>query len=179
MSDEPQYVPVMVRWLDACRRDEVEDGDDLGPLRALAHHARIGTLAEGERERIDQDRFAGARLAGEGGKSGGKLKVERVDDGEVADGEVQEHFDALGRARPTRGIYKGAVPPCSRPQVERVDDGEVADGGAQEHSMPRCVRPASRSNAAFRAAWRSSCSRADGRAAERGRSAGPSPGPPR
>ncbi len=35
MSDEPQYVPVMVRWLDACRRDEVEDGDDLGPLEAV------------------------------------------------------------------------------------------------------------------------------------------------
>lgn len=34
MSDAPKYSPVMVRWLDACRRDEVEDGDDLSPLEA-------------------------------------------------------------------------------------------------------------------------------------------------
>ena len=43
----------------------VELGADLGARRAFAHHAGIGARAQRELQRIDQDRLAGAGLAGQ------------------------------------------------------------------------------------------------------------------
>lgn len=68
VDDAPQHHRVVgvERVLVEPTRDAVvrrEFGADVGPAAAGAHDARVGALAERERERIDQDRFAGARFA--------------------------------------------------------------------------------------------------------------------
>ena len=62
------------------------------PLRlAAAHQRAVAARAEGEREGVEQDRFAGARLAGEHGQAAGELDVQPIDENDVADGEGNEH----------------------------------------------------------------------------------------
>ena len=78
-------------------RRDVEDGRDAGALRARAHHRRVGARAEGEAERVEQDRLAGARLAGQRHDARLEGKVELVDQHDVTDREAGEHGR---RARP-------------------------------------------------------------------------------
>ncbi len=73
------------------RRVGREGGRQVGAGPALAHDARIAALAEQQRQRVDQDRLAGAGLAGEDGEAGLEFEVERVDDDEVADRERLQH----------------------------------------------------------------------------------------
>ena len=46
-------------------RSAIEHGGDLALLGALAHQRRVAARAERQREGIEQDRFAGAGLAGQ------------------------------------------------------------------------------------------------------------------
>ena len=69
---------------------QVELGRDLAARRALAHHAGIGTRAEGELQRIDQDRLAGAGFAGQHGKAGFELQVQGPHDHEIAQGHAAQ-----------------------------------------------------------------------------------------
>ena len=57
----------------------VELGRQLGALGAFAHHAGVAAAAEQELERIDQDRLAGAGLAGEHGEAGAELERGALD----------------------------------------------------------------------------------------------------
>ena len=75
------------------QRGDVEIGAHLGALRPGAHHARIGAVAEREREGIDEDRLARAGLAGQRGEAARQLEVEPVDDHVVADGECSQHCE--------------------------------------------------------------------------------------
>jgi hypothetical protein len=50
-------------------RRRVELGGDLGARGAFAHHAGVAAAAEGELQRVDEDRLAGAGLAGEHGEA--------------------------------------------------------------------------------------------------------------
>ena len=107
-------------------RRPVELGADLGPRRALAHHAGVAAAAEGELQRVDQDRLAGAGLAGEHGEARAEVEFERRHDHEIAQREASQHG---------RRAVRLALP------------------------APAFRHP--RSSAAWRAAWRSSSSRAD------------------
>ena len=62
---------------------------------ALADDTGVASLAEDQRERVDQDRLAGAGLAGEDGEAGVELELERVDDDEVADGKRVQHGESF------------------------------------------------------------------------------------
>ena len=64
-----------------------EVGADVGLGRAFAHHACLTAAAKRELERVDQDRLAGAGLAGEHREAVRELELDRVDDDEVADGK--------------------------------------------------------------------------------------------
>ena len=66
-------------------------GGDVGLGRAFAHHAGIAPAAQGQCQRIDQDRFAGPGFAGEDGKACGKFQFDRIDDNEITDGQGAEH----------------------------------------------------------------------------------------
>ena len=76
------------------RRRRVELGADLGARRAFAHHAGVAAAAERELQRVDQDRLAGAGLAGQHREAGAELDLERVDDDEVAEREAVQHGQA-------------------------------------------------------------------------------------
>ena len=85
---------------------EIEDGGDL-PLRlAVAHEPAVAARAERQRKGVEQDRFAGAGLAGEDREALAEVELEPVDQDDVADRELREH--------PRRASRR--VPPCgSRP----------------------------------------------------------------
>ena len=70
---------------------DVKGRRDLGTLGAVTHHLRAGAAAGEELQRIDDDGFAGARLAGEHRESRAPFDLERIDDGEVADLQRGEH----------------------------------------------------------------------------------------
>ena len=76
---------------DARRVRDVELGGELGALRARPELAELEAVAEQERQRVEQDRLARARLAGQHGKAGGELDVERFDDDEISDGQETQH----------------------------------------------------------------------------------------
>ena len=65
---------------------EIEFGGDFGAIGARAKLARLEAVAEQQRKRIEQQRFAGARLAGQHGEAAVELDLERFDHGEVSDG---------------------------------------------------------------------------------------------
>ena len=75
---------LQTRWL-------VELGADLGSRRAFAHHACIAPAAERELQCIDQDRLAGAGLAGERREAALEVDLECGDDHEIAQGQSAQH----------------------------------------------------------------------------------------
>ena len=70
---------------------DVEGGGHLALLGALAHQRRIAAGAERQRKGVEQDRFAGAGLAGQRGKAGAEIDIEPVDQNDVANGEAGQH----------------------------------------------------------------------------------------
>ena len=57
------------------RRRRVELGADLGARRAFAHDAGVAAAAERELQRVDQDRLAGAGLAGQHGEAARRARA--------------------------------------------------------------------------------------------------------
>ena len=74
---------------------QVEVGRQLGALAAMADHAAVGAQPGQEAQRIDQQRLAGAGLAGDHGHARTELQFGGADDGEVLEGEVAEHGPVL------------------------------------------------------------------------------------
>ncbi len=66
----------------------VEDGRHLPLLRAVAHQRGIAPPAERKRQGVEQDRLAGAGLAGEHGEPVGEIDVQPFDENDVADREA-------------------------------------------------------------------------------------------
>lgn len=64
---------------------DIEDGGDASAFGARAHHRGVGARAEREAERVQQDRLAGARLAGERDDARLEGEVELVDQHDVTD----------------------------------------------------------------------------------------------
>ena len=68
-----------------------EGGGDFRALSAMPHDFGAGAASRGEQQRIYEDGFAGAGLAGQHGQTGGKLQLGGVDDREIADLDMQQH----------------------------------------------------------------------------------------
>ena len=64
---------------------EGEDGGHLALARAAPHQRGIASAAKGERKSVEQDRFAGAGLAGEHGQAFAEFEIELVDQDDIAD----------------------------------------------------------------------------------------------
>ena len=77
---------------------DLEGRRHLGPLATGTHDAGIGAVAEGQRQRIDQDRLAGPGFPGQRAETGRKLEFQPVDDDEVANCKVAQHQGPLGRS---------------------------------------------------------------------------------
>gem|GEM_PF-2670053 len=73
------------------QRLNVEFGTDVRAFAIRAHHGRIAALAQGQCQRVDEDGFAGAGLAGEHSESGVEFEFERIDNDEIADAERPQH----------------------------------------------------------------------------------------
>ena len=73
------------------RGRRVELGADLGAAGALAHQRRVGAVAQGQLQRVDQDGLASAGLAGEHCEAGTQLDLELGDDHHVAQGQSLQH----------------------------------------------------------------------------------------
>jgi len=73
------------------RGREVEFGGHFGAVAAGANQTGIGTLAEGESERVDQDRLAGTRFAGKRSEARLQVEFQAVNEDEVADRQTTEH----------------------------------------------------------------------------------------
>ena len=70
---------------------QVEAGENVGLVGAGAHHAAVGTIAQGQAEGIEHDRFAGAGFAGYHRHAGVQLEVEVFDDGVVVNRKMYQH----------------------------------------------------------------------------------------
>ena len=79
----------------ATSRVRVEFGGDVGTASPVRTTLGVGTRAERERQRIDEDRLAGAGFAGENGKATVEFEIERGDDDEVAYREMAKHGGRL------------------------------------------------------------------------------------
>ena len=68
-----------------------ELGGDFRPRGAFAHHAGIGTLAQHQRDGVEQDGFSSAGFTGQHGKT--RLEVERqaLDQDKIGNGQGQQH----------------------------------------------------------------------------------------
>ena len=103
---------------------QLEGGRHLPLLGAVAHQRGVAARAERQREGIEQDRLAGAGLAGEHGQPVGEIDVEPIDQDDVADRKPGKH--GLGRShypRPGRG-----TPSCRFAIIK--DDNEPGQGPA-------------------------------------------------
>src|ERR1700730_9864521 len=78
-----------------------ESRADLTLRRAVADQAAVASGAKRQRKRIEKNRFAGAGLAGQNGKSTVEFEIELVDQNDVADGQLDKHgVEALPDAPP-------------------------------------------------------------------------------
>ncbi len=72
---------------------QVKLSGDVGLARPFAHHAGIGTRAQGQLQGVDQNGFASARLAGQSGEAGAcKSKSSCLHDDEIAQ---RDAFEAM------------------------------------------------------------------------------------
>jgi hypothetical protein len=69
----------------------VESGDYFGALGITADEIGAAAPAGDQAERVDDDRLARPGLAGEHGEARAEFDVQCIDDGEVADAEMDEH----------------------------------------------------------------------------------------
>ncbi len=71
----------------------VELGAHVGAAGAFAHHAGIGTRAQRQLQRTDQNGLAGSGLSREDRETVGQIELELMHDDEVAQGQAFEcHF---------------------------------------------------------------------------------------
>ena len=98
---------------------DVEHRGELGARSTRAQLPRFEAVAQQEAQRVEQDRLAGARLAGEHREPARELEVERLDDDEIADGEETKHA-----MRKAMAIDVGAK------------SGNVADAGSLVRAPP-------------------------------------------
>lgn len=98
----------------------VEHRRHLPLRRAVAHQRGVAARAERQRQSVEQDRLAGARLAGENRQTGGKIDVQPFDQDDIADRQPGKHRPSgAGDQLPGLEIHEPAFsrgaspPPCS------------------------------------------------------------------
>ncbi len=70
---------------------QIEHRRHLPLLAARAHERGVAAPAERQHEGVEEDGFAGARLAGKSRQPLPEIEIERVDEHDVADGQTDEH----------------------------------------------------------------------------------------
>ena len=70
---------------------DVEGGGHLALLGAFANQSRVAARTERQRKRVEQDRLAGAGLAGQRGKACAEVDIQAIDQNDIANGKAGEH----------------------------------------------------------------------------------------
>ena len=96
-----------------CVAGQRERCADFGSLRAVPHRAAVRATADGQQQRVDQDRLAGAGFAREHGEAAAELEFDRLDDGEVADLQVRQHSGVPAVQAPGGWPSRVPRPQCS------------------------------------------------------------------
>ncbi len=111
---------VGARHLDGrVRGREFEHGRHLTLLLAVAHEPAVAPAAERERQRVEQDRLAGAGFPGQHREARLEIEVEPVDQNDVADRQPGQHGNA--------GVRRGRRP--DRSAGNRVMSGGFGNEG--------------------------------------------------
>src|SRR4030081_256317 len=95
---------------------DIKHSGNLTLLHAVADQARIAAATERQRERIKENGFARAGLAGQHRKAAGKLDIEPFDQDDVTDRKTRQH----ARSIPSRD------PVSCRPWRYRNPDSRAA-----------------------------------------------------
>ena len=69
----------------------VEAGGHLALCRTMADKSAIAARTECKRKRVEQDRLAGARFAGQHGETGRKVDLKTFNQDDIADRKMREH----------------------------------------------------------------------------------------
>src|SRR4051794_3529235 len=110
-------------------RLDVECRGHLPLLGALAHQARVAAAAERKRESIEQDRFAGAGLAGEHREARRIINVEPFDQNDVADREAGEHATAIAKYRAScPALCRASTSSFSAPKTSMAGPARAESG---------------------------------------------------
>src|SRR4051794_28239733 len=110
-------------------RLDVKRRGHLPLLGALAHEARVAAAAERKRESIEQDRFAGAGLAGEHREAGRIIDVEPFDQNDVADRETGEHTIAIAKYRAScPALCRASTSSFSAPKTSMAGPARAESG---------------------------------------------------
>src|SRR5690606_16920659 len=112
-------------------------------LAAAADHAHVGATAGQQLQGVDDDRLAGARLAGQDVQAGGELELEPVDDREVL------QFQRVQHAAQYRGRRRGTL---MAPWPKPPSPGSSARA-TRGRGCPTCCPPPA-SGRTWRGCWR-------------------------
>ena len=97
--------------------DDVERRGEFRPFRAGTQLPQLEAIAQQQRQRVEQDRLAGAGFPGQRGEARPQLEVERVHDDEVANRKQAQHGRredaALQRGAPATRNRSGVSLQCS------------------------------------------------------------------
>ncbi len=74
---------------------DIEHRGDLALFDAVTDKAGVAAAAERQRERIEEDGFAGSGFAGQHREATGKLDIEPFDQDDVADRKTRQHARSI------------------------------------------------------------------------------------
>jgi len=113
---------------------DIEAGGNLGAVLAVADPVAVRAITQHQAERVDQDRFAGARFASECRHAGRQLEIDLVNDGQLADMNVRQHAARTITAVRSSATC-GAVPRNNRGLPDAAGAGYVC-AGVPAHGRP-------------------------------------------
>ena len=134
---------VLCEPLDGRRRTRQFEADaDLGTCRPGPDHAVVGLVAEGQAQRIDQNRLAGTGLAGERGHAAFQREVEAADDNQVADVDSAQHAEIACLLTPTlsSSVARPSRVSCAKRHSDRARPGAAVSPACRAGAPSVCRR---------------------------------------
>ncbi|EQD77883.1 Negative regulator of class I heat shock protein [mine drainage metagenome] len=121
---------------------EVEFGADLGAFRAAAHQCGVGARAAKQQQRVDQQRLAGAGLAGDHGQAGAQRDFGPGDYSQIANVQRRQHGVPQRMARMMARFYgrSAASAAVSGRRGARIWRAGLASGPCRPYACCSFVR---------------------------------------
>ena len=90
-------------------------------LRAVADEAGVGAPTQHQRQRIDEQALARAGLTGDDGEASRKRDAHVLDEGQVADGKLEQAHGQLGRSAASQQLQNGPRGSTKQRSPQRLD----------------------------------------------------------